>query len=71
MIVRVDSKADREILEFPKPVIDRIYGLIIKIGEKGYLSEPEAKKLKGKHGLFELRIRLMGQWRVVYVYYKN
>lgn len=65
--VLIDKRAKKEIKKFPKNVQKEIQLRIELLEERGKLSEPYAKKIKGK--LFEIRIRYRGQWRVLYYYY--
>lgn len=69
--LQVDKRADREINKFPKEVVFKFYALFEILAEKGRLKEPDAKKLKGKHNLYELRVRYKGQWRSIYAYVRQ
>lgn len=67
-VIQYDKRVIKEIQKFPKPVQLRFLVSFEKLAIYGYLSEPEAKKLKVGEGLFEVRVRYKGQWRALYVY---
>lgn len=67
----IENNAEKEINSFPLEVRNRLRGLMSVLMELGQLREPDAKKLKIKYGLYELRVRHRGQWRVLYTYFKN
>lgn len=65
--VLIDKRAKKEIKKFPKKAREEIQARIELLEERGKLSEPYAKKIKGK--LFEIRVKYRGQWRVLYYYF--
>jgi len=69
--VVIDDRANKELSDFPDEVQFAFTGLFRQLGTYGQLSEPEAKKMSGQKNLFEVRIRLLGQWRAFYCYLKN
>jgi phage-related protein len=64
-------QAEKEISEFHEHVQERIYLMIKALEENGALEISDAKKLSGHKNLFEIRIRYLGQYRVLYTYYLN
>jgi phage-related protein len=60
--------ADKEFFELPFKVSKKFKTVIFLLERDGYLKEPEGKKL-GDTGLFEIRVRVQGQWRGLYAYY--
>jgi phage-related protein len=64
--VLIDRRALKEINKFPREVEQEISSMIKILEDTGRLSEPCAKKIRGK--LFEIRINHRGQWRVLYYY---
>jgi phage-related protein len=67
-IVYIDKHADKEIRLFSHKVQLKIYSFIQLLKENGRLEEPYAKKLNAYNNLYEIRINLMGSWRVFYAY---
>lgn len=65
-IIRIDKRADKEIKKFPEAVQDEINIFLKTLANKGTLSVPDGKKINEE--LFEIRIKLNGQWRVLYAY---
>lgn len=66
--VKTDRNAGKEFKKFPATVQAKFKGLFTILEEEGKLEEPYAKKLRGKHGLLEMRVKHEGQWRVIYAY---
>src|SRR5574340_1120759 len=61
-----NKNAAKEIRKLPEPVEYKIATLLKFLAIKGRLDEPEAKKID--KNLFELRVKLGGQWRAFYAY---
>lgn len=64
--VRIDKRAEKEIGSFPSLVKSQIYATLQILSRDGKLDVPLAKKITVE--LFEIRIRVQGQWRVLYAY---
>ena len=60
--------ADQEFIELPRRVSTKFKYIFTKIERDGQLREPDGKKL-GNTRLFEIRVRVQGQWRAIYAYY--
>lgn len=58
----------KELNALPRRVQLKFKALFKILAEKGKLDSPYAKKLVGQPGLFEIRVKHNGQWRVIYVY---
>lgn len=69
--VLIDERAAKELDKFPEEVQLAFVALFRDLGEVGELREPESKKMAGYKNLFELRVRLFGQWRAFYCYLQN
>lgn len=65
-VVRIDTRAQREIGSFPALVQAKIKASLLLLARDGRLEVPFAKKLDRQ--LFEIRIKHAGQWRVLYAY---
>ena len=65
-VVRFDRLADKEIKHFPHGVQAKIKAMVLILQRDGKLEEPFGKKIDTK--LYEIRIRLNGQWRLLYAY---
>lgn len=63
-----EKHALKEIHMFPQVVHIKFKAYIKILEEKGELHYPEAKKIESKHGLFELRVKYKGEWRMIYAY---
>ncbi len=49
---------------------EKVIATFDKLGEQGYLRAPEAEKVEGQNGLFEVRVKdRAGQYRVFYFYH--
>ena len=62
------EEVDEEFCKLPSMVMEKFKSIILVLERDGFLKEPEAKKL-GSTGLFEIRVRVHGQWRALYAYY--
>lgn len=65
-IVIFEKNAFKEFESLPEDVRDKFSELIRFLEDNGKLAEPEAKKVTKE--LFELRVKLLGQWRSLYAY---
>jgi len=70
-IIKIDKQAHRELNKFPNEVYIRFISLFSILEESGRLELPNAKKLQGQIGLFEIRVKYKGQWRAIYAYLSN
>ena len=62
--LEIDHRAAREILGFPEEAQAKLAAILASLEKLGYLREPEAKRIN--EDLFEVRVRVGGQWRVLY-----
>lgn len=69
--VYYDERALKELKNCREDVQLEFRALILKLKEDGQLKEPEAKKMAGYKNLYELRVRLGGQFRGLYAYLKT
>ncbi|MBT4124749.1 MAG: hypothetical protein HN981_04730 [Candidatus Pacebacteria bacterium] len=60
------KKIEKELSKLPKTVQLKLKGLLEILESEGKLEIPFAKKLSKQEGLFEIRIKHKGQWRVIY-----
>lgn len=60
--------AAEEFNQLPLIVRKKCNAILLILERDGRLKEPDGKKLSST-GLFEIRIRIKGQWRVLYAYY--
>lgn len=60
--------AQKEFIALPRIVIEKFNKIFFKLERDGQLQEPDGKKL-GNTGLFEIRVRVQGQWRGLFVYH--
>ena len=65
-VVRIDKRAEKEIEKFPNQARAKIHAALIILSRDGKLEEPFGKKINSR--LFEIRIKHLGQWRVIYTY---
>jgi phage-related protein len=65
------KKIEKELYKLPKIVQLKLKGLLEILESEGKLEIPFAKKLSKQEGLFEIRIKHKGQWRVIYAYTIN
>ena len=65
-LVEIDPNASRELQEFSKEIQARFLALFRILEKEGLLKEPFAKRLSDN--LFEIRVKLKGQWRALYAY---
>ncbi|MEI7603781.1 MAG: type II toxin-antitoxin system RelE/ParE family toxin [bacterium] len=65
----MDFRADKDFDKLPKNVQFEFLGLFKALEETGRLEIPYAKKMSGFKNLYEMRLRLNGQWRVFYAYF--
>lgn len=65
--IKFHTLALKELQILEDDVSKRFWSLIFNLSENGYLKEPDSKKL-GSSRLFELRVRIKGQWRALYAY---
>lgn len=70
-IIYIDKKAVREIKKFPHEVVLKLTALFEILESDGKLYEPFGKKLTGENNLFEIRVKHLGQWRVIYAYFEE
>ena len=70
-IIIVDRRSVKEINNFPREVQLKFKAIFIILENEGKLEEPDAKKLIGNIGLFEIRIKHRGQWRAIYAYLQD
>jgi phage-related protein len=66
-----DSRALKDFQKLSCEVKTDFQALIEILEEDGKLEYPESKKLKSAAGLFEIRVRVQGQWRFLYAYLKQ
>lgn len=66
--VYYDKKAYKELSSLPRQVQILFAKLLGVLEERGKLSYPEARKVRGKRDLYEMRVRHLGIWRGFYVY---
>lgn len=59
-------RAAKEILEFTAEAQAKLAARLASLEKVGYLKEPEAQKLN--EDIFEIRVRIGGQWRALYAY---
>jgi phage-related protein len=64
--LEIDYRAAKEILEFTQDAQAKLAALLTALEREGYLKAPEANRLN--EDLFELRVRIEGQWRALYAY---
>jgi phage-related protein len=64
-----ESEASVEFDELSIEVQDKFYGLIKFLERDGRLFEPNAKKID--RSIFELRVKMNGEWRSLYSYFKQ
>ena len=62
--------ADEEFFKLPLKVSKKFKVIIYLLEKDGYLREPEGKKIENS-GLFEIRVRIQGQWRGLYAYFHS
>jgi phage-related protein len=60
--------AKEEYKDLPYQVSEKFEAILILLEKEGQLREPYGKKLANT-GLFEIRVRVQGQWRCLYAYY--
>ncbi len=65
--VVIDPSATKELDSFPIEVRARFNDLFEILSKEGKLEMPFAKKIAGN--LFEIRVKVNGQWRATYAYY--
>jgi phage-related protein len=70
-VILLDKRAVKELHKFPRTVQLKFRALFNILESEGVLEEPFAKKLTGKSGLFEIRVKYQGQWRALYAYMKQ
>ncbi len=63
-----DKRARKELGKFSRVVRNKFIALLEVLEETGVLEEPFAKKIHHKKGLFEIRVKHRGQYRVIYAY---
>lgn len=66
--VIIHPSATDEFVNLNTNVQEEFRSLIKVLEVNGRLVNPEAKKMSGYNNLFEMRIRLKGQWRGFYCY---
>lgn len=66
--VYIDPRAEKEFDTLPEDVQLAFTALFRILKKDGELREPDAKKISGIQNLYELRVRLFGQWRGMYCY---
>lgn len=64
--VYIDKNAEKELLRFSKDIQDGFYTYFKILRKEGKLDFPEARKVTGD--LFEIRIKLKGEYRGFYAY---
>lgn len=65
-IIKIDYRAERELNKFSEAVYYKFEGLIRILRAQGEIDFPEGKKI-GRN-LFEIRIKLNGEYRGFYAY---
>ncbi len=62
----------RYLASISKEANKRIANALKKLSAQGYLRAPDAEKVEGQDGLFEVRVKdSNGQYRVFYFYYEE
>jgi phage-related protein len=64
--LEIDYRAAKEILEFTIEAQAKLAAILTSLEKLGYLKEPEAKRIN--EDLYEVRVRVGGQWRAIYAY---
>lgn len=64
--IHYDKRAEKELFEFARPVQKAFVSLIENLKNFGRLEFPDAKKLD--KNLYEIRIKLQGEFRGFYAY---
>lgn len=64
--LEIDHRAAREILGFSEEAQAKLAAILSSLEKLGHLREPEAKRVN--EDLFEVRVRVGGQWRAFYAY---
>jgi phage-related protein len=68
--VIICNAAGEEFLDLPLTVREKFRTVFTLLEKEGQLRVPAGKKLSNT-GLFEIRVRIHGQWRSIYAYYKK
>ncbi len=64
------KQAEAFLAQLAKETQQKVRRIFHKLEEQGYLCAPEAEKVEGQDGLFEVRVKdRAGQYRVFYFYY--
>lgn len=64
--ILTDFHFEKELNIFPEDIQKRMHALFFELGEYGFLSYPDGKKIDKE--LFEARINEDGAWRCIYCY---
>lgn len=65
--IYLQNNAEREFEDFPLEVQTEYISLMNELGSFGKLEYPEGKKLRG-YDLFEMRLKMNGEYRAIYTY---
>jgi phage-related protein len=65
-IVKIDTRAEKELRDFSLDVQKEFRGLIQTLGIEGRLDLPRGKKIGSN--LFEIRVKFKGEYRGLYAY---
>jgi len=63
----IDGNAWKELKEFSLEIQDEFYALLDTLREEGRLNPPEGKKIS--KDIFEIRVKLKGEYRGLYTYF--
>lgn len=68
-VLKIDYRAERELNKFSESVYYKFQGLIRILRIEGKIELPDGKKI-GKN-LFEIRLKIDGEYRGIYAYIKG
>lgn len=68
-IIRIDYRAEKELDGFSEDVYYKFEGLTNILRNNGKIDFPDGKKISKK--LFELRVKIKGEYRGLFAYIKN
>lgn len=67
-VIKIDYRAEKELNSFSESVYYKFEGLIKILKSEGKLGLPDGKKIGAN--LFEVRIKINGEYRGIYAYIK-
>jgi phage-related protein len=68
--VLLESRANKEISNLPKPIRKTFDELFAQLHKTGSLNYPQARKLSG-YDLFEIRVKKKNLYRCIYCYHEK